>query len=1368
MQQKRRKLILYSALFAGIVALLFNHQRLLVWAQSVYPDPDSNIMPTVLKDHLNQEDIVFIRGEYVPVKANVLFLVDVGSAMLFTSRGKLPDWNAEYNRASGTTTQKRATANSITAAQMAESTFGSGGANNAAHVSRKPRRDGRDLDSSNNVRTNPDNYYNTSVLGYPPNDSRMYKMKLVLWRMLDEQKDLFEKFRFALAATYQEESPLNIYVADFYKAPNYDANATFPHGQGPPWATGASAYNTSQNVEWGIDVSLFEDTPTNRYPQMNWFAVNRAFLRVPFGEITSKDTRHISVFRTLINGVEDSRKTSPNPYGFQMNEPELLADGRTQLSTAIFPGYKTGGTVINTRNDFLTKNLIFFSQHNTTTTVSSPATGAQGFHSFGKGSGEAVGTVLDFFSPPVQNMGASKSAMNVHSAMASNFPIQNSCEPNWLIVFTAGDDSAVYSSPEAVRDLYTYTRDRGAVRIKDRSKPASQITQASNLEMISLDQGIRTMVIGFVDTTDPDPKIQSLVKTLKDMADYGWDGEKNGIGEAYFANDVPGLMSAMAKILSAIAADIPQRNIASSPALIALSGPDGQGFQPSFIPKSGDQWEGIFEKFHFNTSTRTITQVFSLGEDFRRYANANKSGRSLYAWNTTGTGMFKLNYPSSTTALSDLANVTDTFSDDSLFTGGVNAKAASAFMLRWLFGQDTDSASPNSSFTREAVLTDLGAGYTLMQPLSLDTAHTQPGHKDWVGTVNKNQPETVFIHTNDGMLHAIDNRGSADVKSDSNWGREHWAFVPPNALYGQRLLGLKFQKSQNTVINGEYVQKLTWINSKREAPRSNPAYTLDGNPYAYNLATDSNGSAWRSVLIGLTGRGGAGLYAVDITNPITAPQNANFFLWSIENNLSLFNTPRKPQHGLTNWGEVHTWTKNGHVKKTYTAKVRVDYDRLGLRMPPPLVGATLVGGKPRNVGILAAGIQYDLDLTKQGNFGSALYLFDPLDPAAKVIKTFDNTDNVTGITDTDSLAVGDFHTQNPKMGMMITPPASLTQRENTKYLEGFYTADSRGQIFEGRFKENGSFFNNEADWKLYRIATLRDPIKEQTGEDNFPMPYAFSVGRESNGSIWLANGTADVTARNIGEDLFRLSPRKGVIERKQVVNGRGQSHYLFAFKRSNNVLQLREATSDGREASAGDTEFLDAATSEDYMGLPTSSGWVIPLARSTDTHQREYLATSTLIYVTHNAVNLFASTFVPTVPKVIQSDDARCGYANQSTLVNGDARLYKLDLKNGRGLWPDTNNKYYEFKGIKVKGLSLATDANGKLRLYVSMTILDTKLLGSYLGKTGSMIVKGSPDYEKAGAYKISDTLMELDPQTTRGNAPENMKLDYWRELFPL
>jgi type IV pilus assembly protein PilY1 len=123
----------------------------------------------------------------------------------------------------------------------------------------------------------------------------------------------------------------------------------------------------------------------------------------------------------------------------------------------------------------------------------------------------------------------------------------------------------------------------------------------------------------------------------------------------------------------------------------------------------------------------------------------------------------------------------------------------------------------------------INAGGTLRNRQSLlgDIVNSSPVYVKTSSTV-----ETVYIGANDGMLHAF----------DAATGVERFAYVP---------------NSQDFSKLKEYAD-----------PTYNHKFYVDGPLVA---STDNHFSS-RKVLIGSLGRGGRGLYALDITNPVTFDQ----------------------------------------------------------------------------------------------------------------------------------------------------------------------------------------------------------------------------------------------------------------------------------------------------------------------------------------------------------------------------------------------------------------------------------------------------------------------------------------------------------------
>jgi type IV pilus assembly protein PilY1 len=127
---------------------------------------------------------------------------------------------------------------------------------------------------------------------------------------------------------------------------------------------------------------------------------------------------------------------------------------------------------------------------------------------------------------------------------------------------------------------------------------------------------------------------------------------------------------------------------------------------------------------------------------------------------------------------------------------------------------------------------------------------------------------TVFVATNDGVLHAFDiahipepDDPVSNVTPKAT--KERWAFIPK-----------EFIARQNQLF--------------KDAPTANHRYGLDGDVTVLKFDADGNGVLNASdkayVFVG-TGRGGSAYYALDVSN-IDKPK----FLWKIDNTMAGFTT----------------------------------------------------------------------------------------------------------------------------------------------------------------------------------------------------------------------------------------------------------------------------------------------------------------------------------------------------------------------------------------------------------------------------------------------------------------------------------------------
>ena len=145
-------------------------------------------------------------------------------------------------------------------------------------------------------------------------------------------------------------------------------------------------------------------------------------------------------------------------------------------------------------------------------------------------------------------------------------------------------------------------------------------------------------------------------------------------------------------------------------------------------------------------------------------------------------------------------------------------------------------------------------------------SYTDPGYSQFKSD-HASRAGTVYIGTNDGMLHAF----------DASNGQERWAYVPSMVIPNMWKLA-----DQN------YATK--------------HSYYVDGDPVISDICTancSTTSATWRTILVAGLNGGGRGYYALDITNP-TSPA----LLWE-------FDTSHDPNLGYTFGTPVITKNADG-------------------------------------------------------------------------------------------------------------------------------------------------------------------------------------------------------------------------------------------------------------------------------------------------------------------------------------------------------------------------------------------------------------------------------------------------------------------------
>ena len=1290
-------------------------------------------------------------------KANVLFLLDTGSPMTFTPKGTMPEW--------GVNVTTRAAAN----AMLYGCTYGHGGLglrkNNSASfgASRYGREDNDTTDgdannvSPGNIDLNQHlyNYYSpfdhennllTSTMtgtiknrpapyalvfknqnywqnGHPgtftrndlvPNDSRMYKMKLVMWRVLSDTV-LLENLRIGMATTFQEmNSESSSYIADFYKDSPYGVSSSYPeytNGTGPSWATGLSGstgYGNSTACHWGIDRDYYDLA----HGSATWRLINRAYLRLPIQEYSDA---HIARFRLWLDGLEDITNTSnyalPDPYYFR--NPELIADGKTFLSTAIYPGHPqlSRATLLNMSDQSsppLNHAGVIFSHrtlaNNThVRTSANSSTRTSCFNYFKPQSGEALGTILDFFSPPVKNIGnAPGDAYNVSVAPEVSFPLKDPCEKNWVVIFTAGDDStADYSAAKAVEDLYNHTKNNKLTKFV---KYGPGNNGSSTFEEIQLDDGVRTLVVGFVDPTDP--AVQPLRDRLNDMARRGDPG--NGSASAYFANDVPGLIAALRAILVRINNDIQP---ARGPMLEGSSLEDQTGdafnlFAATYRINLYDQWEGSLRRYEVTSDDSTgeliTTEKWELNKNllYNTPAGTPTGNRKLYYWQ--GTAFSNIAFTGSMTDASEhplaslmgltaahIASMDVSNIPGNTFSGKIHPSRA---MANWLYGYEVSYVDNNMS-RRRYLLSDFGqSGTVIAGPPTV--VNSLPGFNEWASHIDrKNLKTRVYAQTNDGILHVIN-----PTAGQNSATLEEMAIVPPPVLIPSRLPTIKL--TENPAKQKRWIDADEYLTlSSDDIPiSSRPAYLLDGTLTKWHFDLKGDGTGWGTYLFSTLGRAGNGIYMMDISIP-DAPKffwyretidhgpnaagNDRITLLRMRAGAATPETEPAVQHieiTPTMWTDIFANPKN------------YPFYQLGFNSPKPAAGVVEVpdsgsGTKLQNMIVIPGGMRRALDtngaivsvdLTDNGKIGAALYITDP--DAAKH-KDFNNNSLFTYVFNSASVETswrnGSAVTgPNPWMGMMVSPPYLISAHDSRYKTGSIIAPDNRGNIFQLQMESVDTFgvITRLApeDWKLKTVATLRG--NGEVGTECYASPYAVAVGHRYNETqLWVAGATANVGTRD-NESGVDNALMRNVFQ------------MLYSFKLP---------ADDGSITKRPDWTQLDAENPNSAIA-DTADGWFTPLQGETLTHGEEYSSTQPALLGNH----LYFATFIPKKMETVVYTDCGSGRAE------GKARLYAVDMGTGANARWTGGKKYIELGGLKIAGFTHSVEGN-KQSLILTYDVLN-------------------------------------------------------------
>ena len=197
-------------------------------------------------------------------------------------------------------------------------------------------------------------------------------------------------------------------------------------------------------------------------------------------------------------------------------------------------------------------------------------------------------------------------------------------------------------------------------------------------------------------------------------------------------------------------------------------------------------------------------------------------------------------------------------SDDDENEEAMNARIDAR--INWLRGDrsnDTEHGGSLRARDPNSVIGDiLNSGVSFVGPPA-GQVNLGEGYDAFV-TAQENRISAIYVGANDGMLHAFEaGRKNPETGETEVSGTELFAYIP--SWMKDKLAALTYYN----YIHQPYVD----------------ATPVIGDAKLHETARDSNGavteSGWRTVLVGGTGGGGKGVYALDVTNP-EAPTASGF------------------------------------------------------------------------------------------------------------------------------------------------------------------------------------------------------------------------------------------------------------------------------------------------------------------------------------------------------------------------------------------------------------------------------------------------------------------------------------------------------------
>lgn len=329
-----------------------------------------------------------------------------------------------------------------------------------------------------------------------------------------------------------------------------------------------------------------------------------------------------------------------------------------------------------------------------------------------------------------------------------------------------------------------------------------------------------------------------------------WHAAVNGQGTYFSAKDPDQLTSGLSGALASIKSKVGSGATAATSTLNPVAG-NNLAYVASYTTV---KWTGNLEARSIDVSTGAVSEAATwCAEDVVLPAACTGTMASKVStitdtrkiWMNNGTSLVDFTYANLSSAQKSNFNsafLSANLSQWSALTSAQQTAAAGTNLVNFLRGQNgyedrASNVAANRLYRlREAVLGD-AVESTPVYIAKPTFSYTDPGYSAFK-TAQASRAGTVYMGTNDGMLHAFN--GSTGV--------ERWAYVPSMVISNMWKLADKNYSTMHT-------------------------YYANGSPIISDICTasctDAATAVWRTILVAGLDGGGRGYYALDITNPST-------------------------------------------------------------------------------------------------------------------------------------------------------------------------------------------------------------------------------------------------------------------------------------------------------------------------------------------------------------------------------------------------------------------------------------------------------------------------------------------------------------------